>query len=63
MENKLPEGVVLEMKEFDNCLGCYFILDKGKCPRERDKHNFNRLSCINGRKIIFKQAGEEDESE
>jgi len=64
MENKLPEGVLLEMAEanpVDGCLGCYFILAKEKCPREPDKHNFNRLSCINDRDVIFQELEHERE--
>jgi len=62
MEDKLPEGVVLEMaKPLESCLGCYFFGFKGKCPREPDKHNFNRLSCVNGRNIIFKEMENESE--
>jgi len=62
MDDKLPKGVLLEMaKPLESCLGCYFFPSKGKCPREPDKHNFNRLSCVNGRNVIFK--GIENESE
>jgi len=64
MDDKLPKGVVLEMvgaESADACQCCYFFPSNGKCPREPDKHNFNRLSCVNERNIIFKELGNERE--
>jgi len=66
MDDKLPEGVILEMKdELLSCEeGCYFFTHPlENCPKEYAEQSRRIPSCINGRNIIFKQVREEHESE
>jgi len=63
MEDKLPEGVVLEMaKPLDSCLGCYFFTHPlENCPKEYAAQSRRILSCINDRNVIFKEIENESE--
>ena len=63
MNDKLPDGVVLEMVQVDNmtCIGCYFIKDLSKCPDEWSSEEGFTRSCTNKRDIIFREIGESDE--
>lgn len=61
MNDKLPEGVVLEMRDDDDkphCLSCYFLPVKRKCPKEWSaiKCVFT-LSCVKSRNVYFKELG------
>jgi len=57
MENKLPEGVLLEMAEpVDSCLGCYFLNQSLEdCPKDYAAQSSRILSCVNDRDVIFKE--------
>jgi len=63
MDDKLPEGVLLEMTEpLDSCLGCYFFTHPlENCPKEYVAQSRRILSCVNGRNIIFQEIENESE--
>lgn len=64
MRDKLPDGVVLEIKKQSGVSrmcdpDCYFLSDSETCPTEWKNGVFVR-SCTNNRNICFKEIGESD---